>query len=211
LAGAAVKGRALLLRVALVAFATPAVATQDGWPAIYDVTGVAEGDVLNIRERPDASSPVVGRLSPGMQVEVIRPNDRQTWGLVNEGDRPGWVALGFMTRRPGQWDGAFPEVASCFGTEPFWTLVRDGDGLSFNAPDGTQDSFAIIARAGSENRRDSFHMIAEGVGGPAVAMLATEACSDGMSDREFGISVQLLLGLGAVARQLSGCCTRSAE
>jgi uncharacterized membrane protein len=203
-----------VIRLALLlwaALAAPALATQDGWPAIYDVTGVAEDDVLNIRERPDASSPVVGRLSPGMQVEVIRPNDRQTWGLVNEGDRPGWVALRFMTRRPGQWDGAFPEVASCFGTEPFWTLVRDGDSLSFNAPDGTQDQFAITARSGSENRRDSFHMIAEGADGPAVAILKTEACSDGMSDREFGISVQLLLGLGTVARQLSGCCTRAAQ
>lgn len=203
-----------MIRLAFVlwaALAAPALATQDGWPAIYDVTGVAEDDVLNIRERPDASSRVVGRLSPGMQVEVIRPNDRQTWGLVNEGDRPGWVALRFMTRRPGQWDGAFPEVASCFGTEPFWTLVRDGDSLSFNAPDGTQDQFAIAARSGSENRRDSFHMIAEGADGPAVAILKTEACSDGMSDREFGISVQLLFGLGAGARQLSGCCTRAAQ
>jgi hypothetical protein len=32
-----------------------------------------------------------------------------------------------------------------------------------------------------------------------------------MSDREFGISVQLLLGLGTEARQLSGCCTRAAQ
>jgi uncharacterized membrane protein len=69
----------------------------------------------------------------------------------------------------------------------------------------------IVARSGSENRRDSFHMIAEGTGGPAVAILQTEACSDGMSDREFGISVQLLLGLGGTARQLSGCCTRAAQ
>lgn len=191
-------------------FAGSAFATQDGWPAIYDVTGVAEDDVLNIRERPDASSPIVGRLSPGMMVEVIRPNDRQTWGLVNEGDRPGWVSLRYMTRRPGQWDGAFPEVASCFGTEPFWSLLRDGDGLTLSTPDSSE-SLTIVTRSGSENRRDSFHMIAEGAGGPAVAVLRTEACSDGMSDREFGISVQLLLGLGTGARQLSGCCTRAAQ
>lgn len=202
-----------MIRWALVAWAllaAPAFATQDGWPAIYDVTGVSADDVLNIRERPDASSPIVGRLPPGTFVEVIRPNDRQTWGLVNAGEQPGWVSLRYMTRRPGQWDGAFPEVASCFGTEPFWSLMREGDGLTFSTPE-TSETMTIVARSGSENRRDSFHMIAEGTGGQSVAILRTEACSDGMSDRAFGISVQLLLGLGTEARQLSGCCTRAAQ
>ncbi len=202
-----------MIRLAVIVWAmlaVPAVATQEGWPAIHDVTGVAADDVLNIRERPDAASPIVGQLSPGAVVEVIRPNDRQTWGLVNAGERPGWVSLRYLQRRPGQWDGAFPEVAACFGTEPFWSLMREGDALTFSTPDST-DTLTITARSGSENRRDSFHMIAEGADSPAVAFLRTEACSDGMSDREFGISVQLLLGLGAGARQLSGCCTRAAQ
>ena len=202
-----------MIRLALLlwaALAAPAAATQDGWPAIYDVTGVAEGDVLNIRERPDASSPIVGQLTPGMTVEVIRPNDRQTWGRVNEGEQGGWVSLRYMTRRPGQWDGAFPEIASCFGTEPFWSLLRLGDEITFSTPE-TSEAFTITARSGSENRRDSFHMIAEGADGPAVAVLRTESCSDGMSDREFGISVQLLVGVGGAPRHLSGCCTRAAQ
>ena len=190
--------------------AVPALATQDGWPAIHDVTGVAPNDVLNIRERPDASSPVVGRLPPDATVEVIRPNARMTWGLVNAGERPGWVSLRFLARRPGQWDGAFPEIGACFGTEPFWSLRRDGDAITFSTPE-TSETLTITARSGSENRRDSFHVIAEGPTGPAVAILQTEACSDGMSDREFGISMQLLLGLGPGARQLSGCCTLAAQ
>jgi uncharacterized membrane protein len=190
--------------------AAPALATQDGWPAIHDVTGVAADDVLNIRERPDASSPIVGQLAPGATVEVIRPNERQTWGLVNAGERPGWVSLRYLQRQPGQWDGAFPEIASCFGTEPFWSLLREGDTITFSTPEFSE-GYTVTARSGSENRRDSFHMIAEGPGGPAVAILETEACSDGMSEREFGISVQLLLGLQAEARQLSGCCTRAPQ
>jgi uncharacterized membrane protein len=202
-----------MIRLALTlwaATAAPAMATQDGWPAIHDVAGVAADDVLNIRERPDASSPVVGQLAPDATVEVIRPNERLTWGLVNAGERTGWVALRYLARRPGQWDGAFPEIASCFGTEPFWSLAREGDTLTFSTPESAE-AFSITARSGSESRRDSFHMIAEGAGGPAIAILQTETCSDGMSDREFGISVQLLLGPGADARQLSGCCTRAAQ
>ena len=202
-----------MIRVAAILWAVlaaPALATQDGWPAIHVVTGVAADDVLNIRERPEASSPIVGQLAPGATVEVVRPNDRQTWGLVNAGERPGWVSLRYLQRRPGQWDGAFPEVASCFGTEPFWNLLREGDALTFTTPD-TSEKYTITARSGAENRRDSFHMIAEGAGGPTVALLQTEACSDGMSDREFGISIQLLLDLGAEARQLSGCCTLATQ
>jgi uncharacterized membrane protein len=202
-----------MIRLAVIlwaALSVPAFATQDGWPAIHDVTGVAADDVLNIRERPDASSPIVGQLAPDAAVEVIRANDRLTWGLVNAGERTGWVSLRYLARRPGQWDGAFPEVASCFGTEPFWNLRRDGDAITFSTPDSSS-AYTITARSGSQNRRDSFHMIAEGAEGGAVAILQTEACSDGMSDREFGISVQLLLGLEPGARQLSGCCTRAAQ
>ena len=202
--------RAVLLWATLAAFATPALATQDGWPAIHDVTGVEAGDVLNVRARPDASSPVVGQLAPGAAVEVIRPNERLTWGLVNAGERAGWVSLRYLARRPGQWDGAFPEIAACFGTEPFWSVVRSGDAITFLTPDGS-DSMTVTARSGSANRRDRFHMIAEGASGTVAAILRTEACSDGMSDRAFGVSVDLLLGVGPEARQLSGCCTLVAQ
>ena len=201
-----------MIRLALafwVLIAAPAFATQDGWPALHDVTGVASDDVLNIRAPPYASSPVVGQLAPDATVEVIRPNDRQTWGLVNAGEGTGWVSLRYMQRRPGQWDGAFPEIAACFGTEPFWRLRRDGEAITFSTPEH-EASYAVTARSGSENRRDSFHMIAEGADGSAVAILQTEACADGMSDRAFGISVQLLIGLGRDARQLSGCCSLAA-
>jgi uncharacterized membrane protein len=202
-----------LIRLALVlwvALAAPALATQDGWPAIHDVTGVAADDVLNIRERPDASAPIVGSLPPGATVEVIRANDRLTWGLVNAGERTGWVSMRYLQRRPGQWDGSFPEIAACYGTEPFWSLARAGDALTFSTPEA-EEGYTITTRSGSASRRDSFHMVADGATGPAVAMLRTEACSDGMSDRAFGISIELLLGLGGETRQLSGCCTRAAQ
>jgi uncharacterized membrane protein len=193
-------------------FALPAFATQDGWPAIHDVTGVSANDVLNIRERPDASSPVIGWLAPDATgVEVIRANPRLTWGLVNTGERTGWVSLRYLARRSGQWDGAFPEVAACYGTEPFWGLRRMGDILTYSDPDTEAQELRAVSRSGSTSRRDSFHMIAEGPDGPVVAFLRTESCGDGMSDREFGISVQLLLGIGAEVRHLSGCCTLSGQ
>lgn len=188
--------------------ALPALATQDGWPALHDVTGVSSQDVLNIRERPDARAPVIGRFThDATGIEVIRPNDRLTWGLVNLGEQTGWVSLRYLARRPGQWDGAFPDVAACYGTEPFWSVRRTGDVLTYSDPDTSARDHAIIARSGSANRRDSFHLIAGAPEDRVVAVLRTESCSDGMSDREFGISVQVLFGLGPRTRHLSGCCT----
>jgi uncharacterized membrane protein len=208
-----VTGRALRLGAMLWALlALPALATQDGWPALHDVTGVAAGDVLNIRERPEAGAPVIGSLAPDATgIEVIRPNERLTWGLVNAGERTGWVSLRYLERRPGQWDGAFPEIAACYGTEPFWGLSRAGEVLTYSDPETEALELPIVARSGSANRRDSFHIVAEGPDGPAVAFLRTESCGDGMSDREFGISVQLLLGIGAEVRHLSGCCTLAGQ
>ncbi len=193
-------------------FALPAAATQDGWPALHDVTGVAADDVLNLRAAPDASAPVIGRLAPDATgIEVIRPTGDLGWGLVNTGEGTGWVSLRFLERRPGQWDGAFPEIAACFGTEPFWSLRRDGDALVFETPDAAPRDHAITVRSGSANRRDSFHLMAEGPDEPAVAIFQTRACSDGMSDREYGIGIELLLGTGPGTRHLSGCCTLAAQ
>ena len=192
--------------------ALPALATQDGWPALHDVAGVAADDRLNIRERPDAGAPIIGSLAHDASgIEVIRPNERLTWGLVNAGERTGWVSLRYLARRPGQWDGAFPEIAACYGTEPFWSLARTGETLTWSDPETEALEMPILARSGSANRRDSFHIVADGPDGPAVALLRTESCGDGMSDREFGISVELLLGVGAGVRHLSGCCTLAAQ
>lgn len=200
-----------MIRLAFILWAAgalPALATQDGWPALHDVAGVSPSDVLNVRERPDASAPVIGRLAPDATgIEVIRPNERLTWGLVNIGERTGWVSLRYLARRPHQWDGAFPEIASCHGTEPFWSIRRDGDMLTYSDPESAQLDFPLVSKSGSASRRDSFHMIVAGPDAPAVLLLTTETCGDGMSDREFGISVQFLTGIGGDVRHLSGCCT----
>jgi uncharacterized protein YgiM (DUF1202 family) len=76
-----------LLAVLLCLWALPALATQEAWPALHDVSGVAADDVLNIREAPDASAAIIGKLKPDAEnVEVIRPDDHHSWGLVNTGE-----------------------------------------------------------------------------------------------------------------------------
>lgn len=63
--------------------ASAAAATFDAWPALYDVSGVASDDVLNIRAEPSADAPIIGTLAhDATNVEIIRDGENG-WGLVN--------------------------------------------------------------------------------------------------------------------------------
>lgn len=203
--------------VALVSvlLAATAHATQDAWPALFDVSSVAATDVLNIRAAPSPGASIVGALDPrATGIEVIRPNDRHGWGLVNAGDRAGWVSLSFLRRQPGQWLGAHPRIRRCVGTEPFWNMsLSEDDGISWQAPDTEMLRGRVTSRWASESRRDRHALSvsfdpAEGAL-PSSALLFVEAatCRDGMSDREYGLSVNVLLGNFAGARMVSGCCS----
>ncbi|TFL17573.1 SH3 domain-containing protein [Jannaschia formosa] len=197
------------MRAFLIAFlllCTPALATQDGWPALHDVTGVASDDVLNIRAEPSAGSEIIGSFAPdATDIEVVRPNERQDWGLVNTAGGTGWVSLAFLERHPGQWDGAFPMLARCFGTEPFWNLAIDGDAATFSTPEMSLDG-SVVARLGSPNRRDRHGLrVALPEGRWIEGVISSEACNDGMSDRAYGLAFDAL----REETVLSGCCSLS--
>ncbi|MEM7487835.1 MAG: peptide-binding protein [Pseudomonadota bacterium] len=195
--------RGALIALALGLAAGPAAATQDAWPALHDVTGVASNDTLNVRADPSADAQIVGALPHDTRgVEVIRPDDQQGWGLVNLGEGTGWVSLRFLARRPGQWQGAFPPLAACFGTEPFWTLRLDGDAVTFATPED-EAAGTVTARLGSSARRDRHGLRARIGERPLSSIVAARACSDGMSDRAYGLAFDALLG----DEVLSGCCT----
>lgn len=201
--------------------ALPAQATQDGWPALYDVAGVAADDVLNIRAEPDPGAPIVGALAPdATDVEVVRATDDLTWGLVNSGEGSGWVALRFMARQGGQWDGRMPQIRQCFGTEPFWSLTQDGARIRLTAPDTPPAEGLVAGRYGSQSRRDRFLFrgaLFSPDAGPldVVLSLRMTACNDGMSDRAFGIEADLLVSDSDAQDGLrrtmlvSGCCSIS--
>ena len=179
----------------LLALAGPARATQDAWPALFDVTGVAVGDVLHVRAGPGVAHAAIGALArDAAGVEVIAPDASARWGRVNLAEGAGWVSMRHLARRPGQWAGAFPEVSACFGTEPFWQLRIDGDAVAWSTPEGDAAG-RVTGRLGSVARRDRHGLVAVLDGAPLTGVISAEACSDGMSDRVHGGDV------------LSGCCT----
>lgn len=190
------------LAAILCCLAGPVSATQDQWPALFDVSGVAADDVLNIRESATASAPIIGTLAPDAEgIEVIRPNDRETWGLINLGERSGWVSLAFLRRQPGQWLGAFPEIASCYGTEPFWNLERVDGTASLSGLDRPDISAPITWESGTLNHRGRYAFAA----GEMTGIVSLQSCNDGMSDTEYGIDITLAIPSENTLYQ--GCCS----
>ncbi|MCR8548752.1 peptide-binding protein [Salipiger sp. P9] len=186
--------------------ATP-LAAQD-LPALFDVTGVAANDVLNVRAAPDAAAPVVGALAHNAQfVEVTAVNAAGTWGRVNLGEGAGWASLSFLAMQAGSVLPDAQEV-TCFGTEPFWSYSVTADG---EATWSAIDDEVVTMRAGPIRRADArFEPFVSVAGGPdqqgVLVMHKDPQCSDGMSDNLYGLSATVVL-TGKLSRAVSGCCS----
>jgi uncharacterized protein YgiM (DUF1202 family) len=198
----------LALALLLALLAQAALATQDAWPALYDVTGVAADDVLNVRAAPTAEAEIIGSLAPDATgIEVIAPNDRQDWGRVNIGGRSGWASLRYLQREPGQWYGRIPPIRTCAGTEPFWSLSLQGDGTGLWATPEGKSPARFSTPVGSENHRG--HSAWRGKVGTETLTVTVRhaACSDGMSDQHFGLQGDLLFSGPTGVRLYTGCCS----
>lgn len=173
------------------------------YPALHSVTGVAAEDVLNVRERPDAGSPILATLEPdatGIEVLWVA----EGWARVNTQDGAGYAALRFLRREPGPAWNTLERPLFCAGTEPFWSLDIDpaARGATFRTPaDESGRSLPILQDwPGSPWAPVAGMSLSEG-----FAVLTPAECSDGMSDFSYGIRVDLFLN-GPDDLRLSGCC-----
>lgn len=193
--------RALAL---LLLLALPAAAQEVRLPALFDVTGVAADDVLNIRDRPRATSGIIAELRPDATgIEVIELSESGDWGRVNHYDQTGWTAMRFLRRQPGQAVGDSPAIKVCYGAEPFWSLdLRETSaGLRTPLADLSMD-LPDIAPVGG--RFEPWSVIGETEHGPVYGILSRRICSDGMSDALLGFELNLIeVGYGSY----TGCCT----
>lgn len=193
-----------MIRLAMVLlWMFPAALLAEVYPALHEVTGVAAGDVLNVRERPDGGSAILGALAPGAAgVEVMLVTDG--WGLVNIGDSAGYVSMRFLERADGPDWNALKTPLTCLGTEPFWSLQIDpakGQTL-FQTP---EDSEPFVAQIAGSWPALPWSPVAAVDLPDGIAVLAPTECSDGMSEQSYGISADLFL-TGPGRTRLSGCC-----
>jgi uncharacterized membrane protein len=198
------------LFAALLASA-PAFA-QPGYPlpTLFDVSSVGPGDALNVRAAPGTGAEIVGTLqSDARGVEVVELDASGQWGQINTGERAGWVAMRFLAPQPDVWQGdVLPAGLGCFGTEPFWSVEIASDRVVLSAPDATDRSMAVVAMLGPGAAQDPRRaVVAEDAEGRLTLTMTPAACSDGMSDRAFGLAGMVLREGSGGRDLLAGCCS----
>ncbi|MFT3974827.1 MAG: SH3 domain-containing protein [Amaricoccus sp.] len=181
-------------------------------PSRFDVVGVAGDSALNVRAEPNASAPVVATLAPDARgVEVVALDASGRWGRVNAGEGSGWSAIRYLQEQPGVWPaGALPAGMRCFGTEPFWSLVPEGTTARLETPDGSE-SFALTTLDRGHPADLNRALLLKGNGGESTVTITPQACSDGMSDRLFGLEALMVRNGPNGSQLLSGCCSVAAQ
>lgn len=200
--------RAALLSLCL--FLIPALAMAQGLPALFDVTGVADKDTLNVRTGPSTEFDILAKLPPDATgIEVVDTDNGGEWGLVNIDGESGWVSLHYMVRQPGQPETGLAPHLACSGTEPFWSFTLTPDRKAEMQRLETTISFADVLIVPSENRPDRHALFADGGDTVVTAMIGRNQCSDGMSDRAYGLGIDLLVTDKKAVKVYSGCCSVS--
>ncbi len=194
---------------ALAGLVTGLAAEAQEYPALYDVRGVAADDVLNLRAGPGVSHPVLGSLRPDAQeVEVIGPSANGRWLQINLGEQTAWASSFYMQRRGPIWSFGLPSPLACFGTEPFWSLDRDGGTVTLTDMGFTERRYQEVWSGPATGGGDqAFGAVWQSSETRLSATLRREACNDGMSDRAFGMSILLIDETAEGAQMLSGCCS----
>ena len=182
--------------LALSLAATPAAAET------VEVSGVAADDVLNLRAEPRADAPLTGALSPlAAGIEVVRR--AEGWAYVKSGKLAGWAAARYLRPATNPAGPRPPSPLRCGGTEPFWSLVIDGDRATYSTPETKPRTDRIGKIQQSQNSTIVWRVL-PGDGPVASATIeARQACTDNMSDRIYPFRVHVET---RDVQLLSGCC-----
>ncbi len=162
-------------------------------PALYQVAGIAADDHLNIRAAPDGAAEIIGTLAyDATGIEVFALSHEGHWALLNSGETSGWVALRFLAPEPETRNAlGLPRGLVCSGTEPFWGMTFSEDGALILRTPETQSSHAIVSAAPSAGfvqiAETGYRFVWQSSQEQVTAHILPGQCSDGMSDRAYGL------------------------
>ena len=212
----------LLLSALTVQFAVPSdVKAQYD----YAVQGVAENDVLNIRERIEGaddvtSARIIGSIPAnaddvaGTGLTVMVGGNR--WHQVVFHGVSGWVNGRYLKKIETGGKGATP-VFSCSGTEPFWSIELKEKEATFKNPFAAREevrNYEIVKRRGARGGSHVHVVSMQSRAGkpvhPMAVLTRNDTCSDGMSD--FTYPYEVILSVDAeddadADGVWHGCCT----
>ena len=178
-------------------------ASAQSLPERFMVTDVANDDILNIRGEPDSSSDIIGEFGPyTLNVEILRVMDG--WGYTGAGERSGWVSMRYLTPNPIP-ANELPRPLACFGTEPFWDVTFYPRGAEYNSMGENRRDLTITRESVAPNG-----YVVEAEESPTLTrtmVITGLSCNDGMSDRNFGISISMFTESPGGNSVQTGCCT----
>ncbi|BAY79255.1 hypothetical protein NIES25_57390 (plasmid) [Nostoc linckia NIES-25] len=92
------------------------------------------------------------------------------------------------------------------GTEPFWSVLVSKRGIVYSSPDVQKQTFSYIAPLKAEARPADLVRVyrLQGKGNNILIIKKVDACSDGMSDKEYPYSAIFILG----NKVLEGCAEK---
>jgi uncharacterized membrane protein len=190
--------------IVLLLFLSATASLAQDYPTLFSVSGVAANDVLNIRAEPSSAAEIIGTLAPDATgVEVISVTG--DWAIVNTAERSGYVALRFLTRDDGPAWNSLSVPLACFGTEPFWSLDIDPESATatlLSSDDVNGQAMAITRLWPGTPWAPAAALSSAEV----ITVLNPAECSDGMSERMYGISIDIFPTDPNLPR-LSGCCS----
>ncbi len=199
--------------LAILAFASTVTTVQASpVPQTYRVSGISAGGVLNVRAGPSVTAADVGDLgAEAGPLEILEVDASGDWGRVPWRESDGWVAMRYLapTELPRIDGTVLPVGLRCAGTEPFW-------GVTLAAPDavridhlGAEAPRRAELTASTESRNGlDFPVALEARDDEAryTLLVRPALCSDGMSERSYGWSADLLWHRDDGLTLLSGCC-----
>ena len=184
------------------------MAHAESLPAFYNVSGVAQDDVLNVRSAPDLSSRILSTLPhDATSIEVVARSPDDGWAQVNIGEQTGWISLAFLARQAAQPDDTLPRPLACFGTEPFWSLKIPQDGPAEMARmDAETVSIQTLDPVTSANQTDRYAVFGQSSERVFTFIFHRDQCFDQMSDRAYGMSVDIFMTEDSGVNYVTGCC-----
>lgn len=185
-----------------------APALSETFPAFFDVSGVETNDMLNVRAKPNISASIVSKLEHNdRRIEVVGQDESGNWGQINVGESTGWVSLQFMSRLAGQAEDTLPRPLRCIGNEPFWSLDIDQSQIALlSRPSADPIRVTMLEPVTASNRNDRYAIFGQSDDSVFTFIFHRDQCSDGSSDRAYGVSVDLFLTETSGVNYVTGCC-----
>lgn len=204
----------LTLLAGLTCLPSAALAHEDPFdfgPKYYQVSGVEDGDTLNVRAEATAQSDTIGELAPGAgPLEVLSTKD--DWGQIVTQERNGWVSLKFLKEVdvPLLGEGPLPIRLACHGTEPFWEVSFETQThvkLMDVATDDVHVLKSVPTWGDALARLGIYTFVLSGENEDVGMIFVSRGqCSDGMSDAEYPYTADVSAMINGEELKRSGCC-----